>query len=47
MVDRTNQGVTGQKFLTLKSVFILAKSEDLEEMPHSVALHQGLHCNLK
>ena len=25
----------------------LANSEDPDEMPHRVAFHQGLHCNLK
>ena len=25
----------------------LAKSEDLDEMPHDAAFHQGLHCLLR
>ena len=31
-------------FLSLKIVFVLANSEDPDEMPHSNAFHFGLHC---
>ena len=31
-------------FLTLKIIFVLAKSVDPDEMPHYAAFHLGLHC---
>ena len=31
-------------FLSLKFTFILANSEDPDEMPHYAAFHLGLHC---
>ena len=31
-------------FMLANSVDILANSVDPDEMPHSVAFHQGLHC---
>ena len=31
-------------FLSLKIDFVLANSEDLDEMPHLTAFHLGLHC---
>ena len=30
--------------LSLKDVLILASSADLDEMQHTAAFHQGLHC---
>ena len=31
-------------FHSLKIVFVLANSVDLDEMPHYAAFHLGLHC---
>ena len=34
-------------FLSLKIVFVLANSADLDKIPHYVAFHMGLHCLAK
>ena len=34
-------------FLSLTIAFITANRTDSDEMPHSEAFHQGLHCLLK
>ena len=34
-------------YLSLKIIFILANSEDADVLPHSAAIHLGLHCMSK
>ena len=37
-------GFPNSAYASLKFVFVLANSADPDEMPLSVAFHQGLHC---
>ena len=42
-----SQVIISQKnivFISLKIDFVIANSEEADEMPHNVAFHQGLHC---
>ena len=36
--------MTPQSVISKKYVFTLTNSIDLDEMPHNVAFHLGLHC---
>ena len=38
--------VNSAKFLLTNLKVILANSENVDEMPHKAAFHQGLHCLL-
>ena len=42
--DRISKNIA---FLSLKNNFVFANSAEPDEMQHSAAFHQGLHCKQK